>query len=147
MPSGKPAQYPSPLLKASPHSPRSAHRLGTHGFAIVLVGLVLAVATFSPPAVAIQTMATSTEEPPRAIEPDPTPTEVVLNMGQLASPAPEAVAVVPTPKEPPTQGADQRSATVTFDPRVGLPRWLRALRDTRLWSSADSAATSSGSVP
>jgi hypothetical protein len=46
-----------------------------------------------------------------------------------------------------TQGADQVHATVTFDPRFGLPAWLRAIHDVPLWSSADSAAASSVSVP
>ena len=43
--------------------------------------------------------------------------------------------------------ADQRAATVTFDPHQKLPTWLRTIQEASLWSSADAAATLNGSVP
>jgi hypothetical protein len=64
---------------------------------------------------------------------------------------PLLLADLPTPigsaDAPRTQGADQKLATVVFDPRLGLPQWLRATRDLPLWSTADATATASGSIP
>jgi D-alanyl-D-alanine carboxypeptidase len=61
------------------------------------------------------------------------------------------VATLPTPPTPTvssvTQTTDQVQATVTFDPRLGLPQWLRALHDLPLWSGADTSADLSGTVP
>jgi serine-type D-Ala-D-Ala carboxypeptidase (penicillin-binding protein 5/6) len=37
--------------------------------------------------------------------------------------------------------------TVTFDPRIGLPQWLRAVHDLTLWTSADPTATATASLP
>jgi hypothetical protein len=47
---------------------------------------------------------------------------------------------------PEGQDADQRQAVV-FNPRQGLPRWLRTVQETLLWSGSDSGATSVGSLP
>ena len=46
-----------------------------------------------------------------------------------------AANIAPTPGAR-TQGADQTTAAA-FNPRQGLPRWLRTTRDTSLWSAAD----------
>lgn len=43
--------------------------------------------------------------------------------------------------------AEQAVATVTFDPRVGMPQWLRAVRELSLWTGGDSSASASGAVP
>jgi hypothetical protein len=68
------------------------------------------------------------------------PGQVALDLAGLATP-------VATSEATRTQGADQTLATVTFDPRLGLPQWLRAKKDVPLWSAADSAATSGASIP
>src|SRR5207237_3199078 len=101
------------------------HRLGTHGFAIALVSAALFGAGFSNPAAAVQSRseaesATSSSQPG----------QVALYLGELATPA-------PTSEVSRTQGADQNLATVTFDPHLGLPQWLRATKDAPLWSAAD----------
>jgi D-alanyl-D-alanine carboxypeptidase len=112
-------------------------RLGTHGLAIVVVGAALVGASFSRPADALQ----STEP-------------------ELTSAASDSAATtgrsldlrsVPAPPSP-TASADTASdgqlrPAVTFDPRVGVPQWLRAMREVTLWSSRDPAATSNGTVP
>lgn len=69
------------------------------------------------------------------------PAQVALDFA-AATPAPTAVVGR-------TQGADQAGTAVQtgFDPRLGLPLWLRTIQDAPLWSGADSSATSSGSLP
>jgi hypothetical protein len=55
---------------------------------------------------------------------------------------------LPTPADgfsPRTQGADQTLGALpnaTFNPRLGLPQWLRTLQPTTLWSSGNTDATS-----
>jgi D-alanyl-D-alanine carboxypeptidase len=51
-----------------------------------------------------------------------------------------------------TQGADQTTAKASadanlFNPRLGLPRWVRTVRDTALWSTSDQAASKLGDLP
>jgi D-alanyl-D-alanine carboxypeptidase len=54
--------------------------------------------------------------------------------------------VVTTPQAAPsTQGADQRQ-TVAFNPRQGLPLWLRTTQDTPLWSGSDTGAQAIGTL-
>jgi hypothetical protein len=54
---------------------------------------------------------------------------------------------LPTPADgfsPRTQGPDQALdglPTATFNPRLGLPQWLRTLQSTTLWSSRNADAT------
>jgi hypothetical protein len=102
-------------------------RIGHHGLAIAVVSAALIGGSFSRSAAAVQ--------PPSAD--DQTDTAVVAAPAQLA---------LPTTAEP-AAATDQAVATVTFDPRIGLPQWLRAVHDLSLWSGADSAATTSTSVP
>src|SRR5436853_3130791 len=102
-------------------------RIGRHGLAIGVVGAALVGASFSRPVAAVQTISDTDTDPPAS--PSPAVTEAALSLLALPTPAPVA---------------DQVYATVTFDPRVGLPQWLRAVRDLELWSSADTGATSSG---
>src|SRR5215471_16809475 len=48
-----------------------------------------------------------------------------------------------------TQGADQApqtAATVGFNPRLGLPQWLRTLQAAQLWSGPNADATSLGAL-
>src|SRR5260370_23969746 len=114
------------------------HRLGTHGFAIALVSAALCGAAFSNSAAALQ---------PRSdvdVQQQPTsstqPGQVALDLAELATPAATSDVLR-------TQGADQHLATVTFDPRLGLPQWVRTTKDAPLWSAADSTATSAASIP
>jgi D-alanyl-D-alanine carboxypeptidase len=110
-------------------------RIGWHGLAIAVVGAALAGASLSRPAAAVQTAAdqdTATST---------TPTDIALDLAALP-PVP-----APTSGAPATQGANQLPATVTFDPHIGMPQWLRAVRDVPLWSSADANANSSTSLP
>jgi hypothetical protein len=110
------------------------HRLGTHGFAISLVSAALIAAALSnaaavPSGADSELTMSSTELG-----------QVALVLSELATPA-------ATSESPRTQGADQNLATVTFDPRLGLPQWVRATRDVPLWSAADGTATASASIP
>jgi D-alanyl-D-alanine carboxypeptidase len=76
---------------------------------------------------------------PQVSPPPPPPAEETLLPAQLN-------VVAPTPVPGRTQGADQMTLT-TFDPRLGLPHWVRALRDATLWSTSDSDAAAIGNVP
>jgi hypothetical protein len=106
-------------------------RMGHHGLAIAVVSGALIGGSVSRSAAAGQ--------PPAAD--DQTAAAVLAAPAQLALPTTaDMVAAAPN-------AADQAVATVTFDPRVGLPQWLRAVRDLSLWSGADDAATTSASVP
>jgi D-alanyl-D-alanine carboxypeptidase len=58
---------------------------------------------------------------------------------------PLAVVPVPTPGGP-TQGADQ-TTLAAFNPRQGLPRWLRTVRDTQLWTGSDAGASPLDALP
>ncbi|HEV7664921.1 MAG TPA: D-alanyl-D-alanine carboxypeptidase family protein [Chloroflexota bacterium] len=112
-------------------------RLGTHACALVaVVGLALVGAAFATPAspVELRIARDGDSESNRAL-----PAQVPLPLGPLA---PMPLATVGSR----TQGADQIQA-LAFDPRRGLPQWLRTTRDTPLWSGADLAASTVGSLP
>jgi D-alanyl-D-alanine carboxypeptidase len=105
-------------------------RFGIHGIAFGIVGVAVAAATLTRPVAAVQSVDDA----------DQLPAQMELDLASPPTPA------VTQPSR--TQGADQTiTSTVTFDPHLGLPQWLRAVRDTPLWSSADTSATSTGSVP
>ena len=97
-------------------------RFGRHSLAIAIVGAALFGATLSRPADAVQNIADS-DTPDSA----PIASDVSLNLAAL-----------PAPPQPTLTPVLQ---TVTFDPRVGLPQWLRAVHDLTLWSAADPSAT------
>jgi hypothetical protein len=97
-------------------------RLGHHGLAIAVVSAALIGGSFSRSAAAGQ--------PPS--DGDEVETSEAPVPAQLALPTTAGPATV----------AEQAAATVTFDPRIGLPQWLRAVRDLSLWSSADGDAAS-----
>jgi hypothetical protein len=107
-------------------------RIGSHGLAIAVVAVALAGASFSRPAVAVQ--ATDPELNAAAAA---TPTEVLLSQAALPTSTATDVALA----------ADQVQATVRFDPHVGMPQWLHAMRDLPLWSGADASAMSDANVP
>jgi hypothetical protein len=102
-------------------------RIGRHGLAIAVVTAALIGGSFSRSAAAVQ--------------PAPDDEQTLSSQpAQLALPIDSSVASAP-------QLAEQSVATVTFDPRVGLPQWLRAVKDTSLWASGDSATSSASPLP
>jgi len=111
-------------------------RVGTHASALAIVGAALGIAVASTPAAQVQIASDSTAEPSSLL-----PAQAALDLVTLEG--------VPTsaPRTPTTQGADQLHATVTFDPRLGLPQWLRAVRDVPLWSGADAGASEGKALP
>jgi D-alanyl-D-alanine carboxypeptidase len=112
-------------------------RGAAHALALVLVtSLALTSALFAAPHQAAP------------VAPQPTADSAVPAWMQPAQREliPVANLVVPTPTGPRTQGADQTTAS-TFNPRLGLPRWVRTVRDTTLWSGSDAAAASVGTLP
>src|SRR5438874_3835108 len=111
-------------------------RVGTHACALAIVSAALASAVASTPAAQVQIASESSSEPSRLL-----PAQASLEMVTL-----EGVPT-PAPRTSTTQGADQVHATVTFDPRLGLPQWLRAVRDVPLWSGADASASQGMALP
>src|SRR5579871_5824900 len=111
-------------------------RTGTHGLAFAIVGAALIGASISRP---VPTQAA-----------DPELTTAASDSAAPASATPDATLnLVALPASTPTtaagaQDADQVQATVKFDPRMGMPQWLRATRDLPLWSSGDASASVTG---
>jgi hypothetical protein len=110
-------------------------RVGLHALALagVLGFSVLGVATANR-GVELRAAAVSDAEQ----GPD-LPAQVPLPLGPLPA----------APLAPRTQGADQLQQTATnlaFNPRLGLPQWLRTLQTAPLWSSSDADAASIGSL-
>jgi D-alanyl-D-alanine carboxypeptidase len=64
---------------------------------------------------------------------------------ELPAPAQLHLDIQPTP-QPRTQGADQVT-NAAFNPRQGLPRWVRTTRATQLWSQANGSAESITEIP
>src|SRR6266851_574071 len=114
--------------------PSSFCRIGSHAVALIaVVGLAfVSAAATRPPVIELQVAAV--DDPGSS---QPLPAQVPLPLGPIN--------VVPT-VAPRTQGADQRQV-VTFNPRLGLPQWLRTIQDTPLWSGSDATATPVGSLP
>src|SRR5437588_12247943 len=113
------------------------HRMSAHGAAMAVVGVALVAATLGlgKPTIVQQ----AAQEGSSA---SPEPAQVPLEFSDASGPAASAV-----PSDAArTQGADQQLATLKFDPRMGLPQWLRATHDVPLWSAADGAATSNGAL-
>ncbi len=126
------------MAQSSSGRGRELSRFGRHGLAIAVVGASLLGASFSRPAVAGQSLAQVDPSDATA------PAEAALDLSPLATPLPTAAPAVEAAS---VHAADQVQANITFDPRLGLPKWLRAVRDVQLWSSGDNAATSSVSMP
>jgi hypothetical protein len=121
------------------------HRAGTHALAFAIVAAALISASASRPAAAVQP--TSQRDLQMA---SAAPAQVALDLGSLSATQSATQADVPTGQVAEagrTQGADQIHAIVTFDPRLGMPQWLRAIHDVPLWSAADSSATTKASIP
>jgi D-alanyl-D-alanine carboxypeptidase len=115
--------------------------MGTHALALGLVfGIVVTgVTTAAAPVSELRVSSVPSDVTFEASS--VLPAQVALDFA-AATPAPTAVAGR-------TQGADQAGAAAqaAFDPRLGLPQWLRTIQDAPLWSGGDSSATSSGSLP
>jgi len=103
-------------------------RLGYHALAIVVVTAALVGGSISRSASVVQPAVAADESDGSAA-----PAQLALPVDQLAASPPVV--------------AGRAVSTVTFDPRVGLPPWLRAVRDLSLWSGADAAAIPSGDIP
>lgn len=103
-------------------------RIGYHGLAIAVVTAALVGGSISRSASVVQPAVAADESDSSAA------------LAQLALPVDRVAASPPVV-------ADHAVSTVTFDPRVGLPPWLRAVRDLSLWSGADAAATPSADIP
>jgi D-alanyl-D-alanine carboxypeptidase len=113
--------------------PGASRRLGTHACALAAVlGVAIVGARAPMPATELQ-MASQPDQPSTHA----LPAQVPLELGPIGPP--QALA-------PRTQGADQHQA-VAFNPRQGLPQWLRTVQDTPLWAGAEVSATSMGSLP
>jgi D-alanyl-D-alanine carboxypeptidase len=111
-------------------------RVGSHACALVIVGATLASAAAARPVAQVQIASESSAEPSSLL-----PAQAPLEMVPLDS------VPTPAPRTPVTRGADQVQATVTFDPRLGMPQWLRAVRDVPMWSGADAGATVGIALP
>ncbi len=119
---------------------RLVHRVGTHTFVLVaVIGVTLASAFTRPGGLSPEQVAASVT--PDSSEPGQVlPAQLALPLDARAALPRAAVAL------PPTQGADQRQS-LAFNPRLGLPQWLRTVNDAALWSGSDAAATSTLSLP
>ena len=122
-------------------------RVGTHGLAVAIVGVALMGASMSRPDAAVQTMAQADSSSSSAL-----PAQVPLNLSnqptnQSAESRADVAQTGQLADTPRTQGANQIHATVTFDPRLGMPQWLRAIHDAPLWTGADISATTMSSIP
>jgi hypothetical protein len=116
-------------------------RIGTHACALVaVIGIALVSAAFATPAPSMELRIArdGDSEPNRTL-----PAQVPLPIGPLPMGAGVGGAAAAGAQ---TLGADQRQA-LAFNPRLGLPQWLRTTRDTPLWSGADLTATPLGSLP
>jgi hypothetical protein len=122
------------MVRFNPLRGVAFRRVGRHGLAIAVVTAALVGASVSRPAAAVQTSAEG--DPPETAPPAPLP--MVVNSTSDTS---------LTTTSPTTQATDQVLATVTFDPHVGLPQWLRAVHDLSLWSGAAADATANGAIP
>ena len=112
-------------------------RVSRHCLAIAVVAAALVGGSFSRPVSVVQS-ASETDQPDGR---QPALARLDVNGAGAEAGTTETVDARRT------QGADQILATVTFDPRLGLPEWLRATHDVPLWSSGDSDASSSVSIP
>jgi D-alanyl-D-alanine carboxypeptidase len=108
-------------------------RLSTHGLAIAVVAASLIGAFASHPVAAGQ------------ISPDSQSIAGSSDLQMGALPAADVNASAVDASQP--RAADQTQAIVRFDPRLGLPKWLHAVRDVTFWGSGDDAAMPLGSVP
>ncbi len=113
-------------------------RRAGHALALVTVSVLATVSVLSA---APRGQVMAQVEPAQAL-PDPKPA--------WTEPAQLQLAIAPTPSaNPRTQGADQTTANANanlFNPRLGLPRWVRTVRDTALWSTSDQAASKLGEL-
>src|SRR5215210_4633292 len=104
-------------------------RLASHALVLAAVTALVFGSAFAAPARVAQVP-----------QPDAADDSATAELGSL-----RFVAVVPTPAVQ-TQAGDGRHA-VAFDPRAGLPQWVRTTHDVSLWSGADAGARLLGSLP
>jgi D-alanyl-D-alanine carboxypeptidase len=110
-----------------------AARLGTHAVALAaLIGVVVVGVSSATPVAEMQIASDTDSSPSQAL-----PAQVTLD---LSAPIPAQTPTSLAGSQARTQGANQRQA-VAFNPRLGLPQWLRTNQDVSLWSGADSASS------
>jgi hypothetical protein len=114
-------------------------RAAAHAVALsAVLGVVLASTPVTSPAAEVELQVATSDAPQ---EPNRNlPAQQVLHSAPAAAPKPTDVTRT-------TLGANQGEALATFNPRLGLPQWLRTIQDAPLWSGSDSGATSIGSLP
>jgi D-alanyl-D-alanine carboxypeptidase len=123
-------------------------RFVTHGFALVVISLALANALGSGRAADVRTASDAESAPTRLLLAQAAlDTAAPLGVGDQRSAAPPSVTPMAALPSRTTLGADQQQATIKFDPRLGLPRWLRAIADVPMWSAADGSATAPAALP
>jgi D-alanyl-D-alanine carboxypeptidase len=104
--------------------------VAAHAVALVAVGSLVLTSAFAAapsqqqPAAAMLQVATVDDSEPSRLLPAQLPLDATVR----------------------TQGANQ-TAAAAFNPRLGLPRWLRTLRETPLWSRAEAGAEQVGTLP
>jgi len=124
------------MVRLTPLQSVDTRRAGWHGLAIAVVSVALIGGSLSRP-LAVQTAA-QVEAPETAA-----PAQLALPVTVTVVPAQPAVRTDAAV----AQATDQVLATVTFDPHLAVPQWLRAVRDLSLYNGADPAATSIGTIP
>jgi D-alanyl-D-alanine carboxypeptidase len=138
-------KYPSRSLRLFVGRSSGLRRLSGHGVVLIIMSVALASAVSATPTASTRVTAVESEPTPNSAE----PAQIALDFGPapVARVAPASVAPVSPTLAPRTQGADQLQATVSFNPRQGLPQWLRTIREASLWSTSGGEATSLGSLP
>src|SRR5712692_5649451 len=127
--------YPStsPMARFVTKDPRLNRRLGTHAIILIAVVGVTLTSAFTGPAheMVVAIVASDSPESGQTL-----PAQRTLELDARAT----------APAAPVIQGAEQRQS-LAFNPRQGLPQWLRAIKDAPLWSGADATATPLTSLP
>ncbi len=135
MPRQRRGGYPStsPMARFVTKDPRLNRRLGTHAIILIAVVGVTLTSAFAGPAHEMVVAVVASDSPQSG---QTLPAQRTLELDARAT-APAAAV---------TQGAEQRQS-LAFNPRQGLPQWLRAIKDAPLWSGADATATPLTSLP
>src|ERR1700687_3565857 len=129
MPRQRRGGYPSTssMARFVTKDPRLNHRLGTHTCVLAAVIGVTVAGAF--------TGARASEQVVARLAPNSSASGQALPAQRMLELDARAAAPAPAVAAPVTQGANQRQS-LAFNPRQGLPQWLRAIKDAPLWSGA-----------
>src|SRR5438094_934939 len=120
------------MARSAPRDTAGYRRLSTHGVALVAVigAVVVGVASATPVAeMQIAGAQSALDYDQDAAPSQALPAQAALDLGRPNSTEPASPPIALAETSPPrTQGADQRQA-VAFNPRLGLPQWLRTIQD------------------